>query len=246
MKTPMLFLSLILLVGCKSLEFQPYVGQQQNWKTQNGTIVRQKDGINIYCSGFPEKPYKILGMVKLVDQNPEVMAKAVKEHGGDAAIITDARLINMGTRFVPGMSFTFGGGNIFGNSFNQSSYTFTTPGRVEQITRFTANGYVIKFRDPIEAKLEELHMSIEWLNAYPKGGTVEGVTFTEEQVKAAQEKLHGNFTEWFKWCDDHQAGGTIPDGKGGVINIPSDKISLIRVALQQEFQIFQQGYNSKP
>ena len=181
----------------------------------------------------------------MVDKDSGDLAKLVKEKNGDAGIISNERILTTGTRYVPGLSFTFGGGNFNGNYggghvsgwYNNSSTTITTPGRVENITHRVATGYVIKFIDPIQVKLDDLRSAIEWADANPYGAVIgegsQGVFITAEQIVAGQKQLLINLNLWIEWCDQHPSGGSFPDADGKINNVPAETINPIRAELQK-------------
>ncbi len=106
MKTTIPFLLLLVLCGCgPGYTFTPYVGQQANWSTMPGAFTKVVDGVPLYLPGqYPERPYVIVGGVST--DNEENVAKAVREHHADAAVISSNREYRNG-------SVAVGAGGVF-------------------------------------------------------------------------------------------------------------------------------------
>lgn len=60
--------ALMALCSCTSVNFAPYVGEQENWPTAKGTIVETVKGVPIY-HGHPPKPYAVVGEITLERRN---------------------------------------------------------------------------------------------------------------------------------------------------------------------------------
>jgi hypothetical protein len=67
-----------LFSSCASHDYQPYVGQQQNWPTSPGTFAETRHGIGVYY-GYPPRPYVVIGALQ--EKAPGKFSNAV----GDAA-----------------------------------------------------------------------------------------------------------------------------------------------------------------
>jgi hypothetical protein len=236
-----LLIGLTCLAGCSSLDYRAYTGAQPRWPTSQGAFVEVKDNIPIFHA-LPDKPYMVLGYAAMVDKTSGDLAKLVKKQHGDAGIISNERILTTGTRYVPGLSFTFGDGTYNDGWFNSSSTTITTPGRVENITMRVATGYVIKFKDPVRAKLDDLRSAIEWADANPYGATVGGAFITADQILAGEKQLLKNLNLWIAWCDQHPSGGSFPDAAGNTINVPAETIGPTRAELQKHREHLQSKF----
>ncbi|HZM01528.1 MAG TPA: hypothetical protein VFC44_00770 [Candidatus Saccharimonadales bacterium] len=100
-------LLLIGLCGCgPGYDYSPYVGAQQNWTTNPGSYVRMVDHVKIYPQGeYPERPYLILGSVR--GGNEHDIAKAVRDQGGDAAMIFSDQTVRSGSVQIAGPGIIF-------------------------------------------------------------------------------------------------------------------------------------------
>ena len=107
MKKLIPLLLLVGLCGCgPGYDYEPYVGAQQNWQTKPGSYVRTVDHVMIYSEGeYPERPYLILGSVKGGSEHD--IAKAVRDQGGDAAMIFSDRTVRSGSVAIAGPGIIF-------------------------------------------------------------------------------------------------------------------------------------------
>ncbi len=234
--TLLLFLVSVFILGCRSLPYQTYMGEQKNWPISSGSFVRHNHGVQIYSpfqqDGWPGNPYFILGQIHLTGEKPadlvNILAKAVKEHRGDAGIICDQQLVNAGNRYIPGQIF------IFGNRQNNSMFGFSTPGRVETISRFVAVGYVIGFQNSLQTELNNLHEMIEWAKDHPGGGVYGGTNYSPEQINAAQRQLLTKFAGWIEWCNQHPNGGTFTNSNGQIVEVLPKRVSPVLKELKKE------------
>lgn len=91
-----LIISLILvsiLVGCATVDFQPYEGKNNLYEGEGGTKV-VVDGVEFWANGSPPRKYSIIGMVVsevgsgIGDESiiRSAVASEVKKQGGDAAV----------------------------------------------------------------------------------------------------------------------------------------------------------------
>jgi len=121
MKRVLSVCTFIVLAGCASHEYMPYMGAQQNWPTAPGAFVQMKSGVPVYY-GFPPRPYIVLG--RLEEKSHGRWADAVndaaqaikKEQGGDAIIVLSHRDQADGS-----VSF----GNAFGNFYGGGGFFAT-------------------------------------------------------------------------------------------------------------------------
>ncbi len=81
------------LVGCATVDFQPYEGKNNLYEGEGGTKVIV-DGIDFWANGSPPRKYSIIGMVVSEvgsGYGDETMIRSsvageVKKQGGDAAV----------------------------------------------------------------------------------------------------------------------------------------------------------------
>ena len=93
MKNVLLSLALLLLSGCGTTAFHPYVGQQQNWPTSPGGFVNSYEGMPVYLT-WPPRPYIVLGSMdaavstRLIDPSlMHVVVSQARQLGADAVIV---------------------------------------------------------------------------------------------------------------------------------------------------------------
>lgn len=118
----------VLLAGCSSVNYTPYRGAQQAWKTAPGALVKEVAGVSIYY-GFPDREYNLLGMLTVEDAPSTTLARRCRALGGDALLVitshqSDAGSMNLGTH---------------GRSY-YNSYNFPVTSTVQQIA-------VIQFKE---------------------------------------------------------------------------------------------------
>jgi hypothetical protein len=90
-KTILTLLSLSLalaLCGCgPGYNFSPWTGPQSNWTTGPGGYSKMVDRVVLFTPGqYPPRPYILLGAVSTDSEGN--LAKAVREHHADAAMIS--------------------------------------------------------------------------------------------------------------------------------------------------------------
>ena len=135
----------IVLVGCATADFTPYVGAQQTWPTATGAFVRTVGGADghyvlpVYF-GPPNRSYRVIGYIDAESANLAIWesgkteslkpaVKAAKQHGADALIIVTQGVESRGSvtsSFGQSNSNTATTGNVFGGVFNANSQTTTT------------------------------------------------------------------------------------------------------------------------
>lgn len=127
---------LLLLAGCATSDFTPYVGAQRIWPTSSaGALVRSIDGVPVYSS-LPAQPYEVLGQVEVIGHPAGVnstLTAAAKRHKADGVLLLDVVNYSEGS-LNTGSAQTFGQTTV-GTSVNVS-------GKRKAIT-----GYLIKFID---------------------------------------------------------------------------------------------------
>jgi len=82
-----------ILVGCATVDFQPYEGKNNLYEGEGGTKV-VVDGIDFWANGSPPRKYSIIGMVVseigsgVGDEAliRSAAASEIKKRGGDAAV----------------------------------------------------------------------------------------------------------------------------------------------------------------
>ena len=87
------FMIAIALVGCATVDFQPYEGRNNRFEGEGGTKL-VVDGIDFWANGTPPRKFSLVGMVVsevgsgVGDEAfiRSAVAGEVKKHGGDEAI----------------------------------------------------------------------------------------------------------------------------------------------------------------
>ena len=126
--------ALLLLSGCGTTDFHPYVGQQQNWPTSSGAFIKPGTAIPVYY-GWPPRPYTVLGFMDATGSRHGVMdlaATKAKELGADAIVVMSRGTVYAGS--TGGVA-----GNVYAGSFYGSSHSHA-------IYRGKATVLVIKWR----------------------------------------------------------------------------------------------------
>jgi hypothetical protein len=136
-------LCLILLTGCATVSYSPYVGKNEGWPLASGAFVKTVRNVQLY-RGFPSQPYKVLGVLNVGNIGAEgyesQLAWAVKAHGGDAAIIIGPNVAGQGAAIINGTSTTYQMGQI--------SQTYSNPSFAVPISVYELTAYIIKFDSP--------------------------------------------------------------------------------------------------
>ena len=116
----------LLLAGCGTVSYSPYVGQQQDWPTSPGAFVKDMKGIPLY-RGLPNRPYTVLGHVEITAEPAFIEQQAywkAKNVGADAILFVDAQTFYAGS-VGGGTAFaapTKGGAMAFGSSWSSAQY----------------------------------------------------------------------------------------------------------------------------
>lgn len=108
---PFLALVAVLAIGCGTVSYSPYVGEQEDWPIAKGAFVKTKDGIPIY-RGLPSRPYTVLGhMVITTDMGAEEMlaVSKAKANKADAILFVDSTMFASGS-FGGGTGYAFPAG----------------------------------------------------------------------------------------------------------------------------------------
>lgn len=107
---------LLILAGCATADFQPYVGRNNLHEGQGGTKL-VVDGVDFWANGSPPLKYKIVGVITSQigqgagdeDLIRDSVASKVKEVGGDAVIqMSDSNSSNGIFRASPTMFLALG------------------------------------------------------------------------------------------------------------------------------------------
>lgn len=118
-KALIILLSGFALAGCAHVKqnFSAYEGKNSIQEGEGGT-KEVFDGVEIWTSGAPPKKFKVLGV--LTDQRRDQrfaaagfgqsVAKKIREHGGDAAIVLDSESKFLGT-YSSGSATAYSHGN---------------------------------------------------------------------------------------------------------------------------------------
>jgi hypothetical protein len=108
MKTILLASTLALAMGCATAIMRPYVGEQQNWPTVDGSIVNSKYDLPVFNS-LPPVAYDVVGELRIESPfyaQPEehhmtALAAKAKAAGAHAVVLVDGQSffgINYGSR----------------------------------------------------------------------------------------------------------------------------------------------------
>jgi hypothetical protein len=98
MKTWFLFAFAVLLTGCATATYRPYIGEQQKWPTAPGSIINTQYELPAFMC-LPSAPYEVLGELKIrgglhgqpaEECLPELTKKA-QEIGADALLVVDGQ-----------------------------------------------------------------------------------------------------------------------------------------------------------
>jgi len=154
MKTPTKFspllAAMLVLTGCATADFTPYVGAQQNWPTSSGAFVQTVEaGIGPMSEGGryklpvyfgpPNRPYRVIGYLDAESGNlaiwqsgkTEALRPAVKiaaRHGADALILVTQGVETRGsttTSFGNAASNTSVSGTVYGSGIFDANATTT-------------------------------------------------------------------------------------------------------------------------
>lgn len=123
---PFLALAAILAIGCGTVSYSPYVGQQEDWPIAKGAFVKTRDGIPIY-RGLPNRPYIMLGhMVITTDSGAEEMlaVSKAKANKADAILFVDSNMFASGS-IGSGTAYAFptrGGAMSTGSGFSATTH----------------------------------------------------------------------------------------------------------------------------
>jgi hypothetical protein len=235
--TLLLFFALacVLLGGCASSpDFTPYVGKQ-GWPQSPGSFVESKYTVPIYY-GWPNKPYTVLGVITAEGNNTANVARYAKSIGADALIYRKTLTGDAGTYTTPGHATSFTSGNFANDQYSGFTTTTYSPGISVPLTVSVTAYNAIKWEDPLQAKVEILRNTLDWVNAHPDGGNyVDGKEtsyLNAEQVRLLKSSLQEQLDDLLSplspsqaqakvdelhdsldWLNAHPAGGTMGEGQ---------------------------------
>lgn len=121
-----LVLVCVLLGGCVSPDFSPYVGEQ-DWPQSPGSTVETNYVVPIYY-GWPDKPYTVLGVITVKGSHPATVASYAKSKGADALIYRGSLTGNAGTYTTPGHATSITSGNYAYGQYSGLTTTTYSPG----------------------------------------------------------------------------------------------------------------------
>ena len=181
-------LTCVLLCGCASPHFTPYVGEQ-GWPQSPGSTVETNCIVPIY-HGWPDKPYTVLGVITTEGNHPAAVARCAKSKGADALIYRTTLTGNAGTYTTPGHATSITSGNFAYGQYSGFTTTTYSPGISAPLIVTVTVYNAIKWEDPLQTEVGILRNSLDWLNAHPDGGTMgegqDATYFSAEQVQKAK------------------------------------------------------------
>jgi len=185
-KLYLLALACVLFGGCASPDFTPYVGKQ-GWPQSPGSTVETNCIVPIY-HGWPDKPYTVLGVITTEGNQPAAVARCAKSKGADALICRGSLTGNAGTYTTPGHATSITSGNFAYGQYSGFTTTTYSPGiSVPLIVTVTVYN-AIKWEDPLQAQVDILRNTLDWLNTHPDGGTIgEGQDAIYRNAKQVQD-----------------------------------------------------------
>lgn len=110
MRFSVLVAFIFVLAGCATVDFQPYVGKNNLYEGDGGTML-VVDGVEFWANGSPPRKYSIIGMaVSEIGSGVgdeaiirSSVAPEVKKRGGDAAVqVTNNNSFSGLIRTAPG------------------------------------------------------------------------------------------------------------------------------------------------
>ena len=152
MKNAFLAFALALTMGCAVATMRPYVGEQQNWPTSQGSIVNTKYSLPVFTS-LPPTPYDVVGELRIdslffaqpEEQHMSVLIDKAKPYKADALVLVDGRM--------------FFGMNYGSRSGDSDALVPMTASAMSQINRFNPES----FRPGVSV------IAIRWLQGSPGG-----------------------------------------------------------------------------
>lgn len=139
-------------MGCATAIMRPYVGQQQDWPTVEGSIVNTKYDLPIFNS-LPPVPYDILGELRIEspfyaqpeEQHMATLTQKARNIGAQALVLVDGQI--------------FFGVNYGGRSKDKTETTTMPSAALSQVNRFLPES----FRPGVSV------LAIRWVQGAPAG-----------------------------------------------------------------------------
>ena len=255
MKAPLqllLALVCVLLGGCASPDFTPYVGKQ-GWPQSPSSNVETNCIIPIYY-GWPDKPYTVLGVITAKGGLPAAVARYAKSKGADALIYRGSLTGKAGTYTTPGHATSITSGNFANDQYSGFTTTTYSPGISVPLIVTIAVYNAIKWEDPLQARVDELRNNLDWLNAHPDGGTMgegqDATYFSAEQVQRAKNSLQEdlddlqspfNPTKAQAKADDLRS--TLDSLSTNATGFSADQVRGVKIDLQEQLDALQSRLN---
>jgi hypothetical protein len=154
----LLALACVLLGGCASPDFTPYVGEQ-DWPQGTGCNVETNYIVPIYY-GWPDKPYTVLGVITISGIHSAAVARYAKSKGADALIYRTSLTGDAGSYTTPGYATSY---------TSDSGFTTTTysPGTTIPLTVTVSVYNAIKWQNPLTVAADKLDNTLVWTNLTP-------------------------------------------------------------------------------
>lgn len=136
---------LVSAVGCGSVSYSPYIGEQRAWPVRAGAFAKQESGL-FYYQTWPEKPYTILGHITVTARPLYIkgqLGAAIRKYHADGIIqisqeTFQAGAISTSSGYGQG-SATLTGNTIYSSGFGVGN-TVTTP-----IYETQVSGYLFRW-----------------------------------------------------------------------------------------------------
>jgi hypothetical protein len=122
----------ILVGGCASPDFTPYVGQQ-DWPQGTGCTIKTNCIVPIYY-GWPDKPYTVLGVITMSGINNAAVARCAKSKGADALVFRNVLTEDAGTYTTPGYATSYTSGSYIGDQYSGLTTNTYHPGETIPLT----------------------------------------------------------------------------------------------------------------
>lgn len=161
---PLLFaISCILVGGCASPDFTPYVGEQ-DWPQGTGCTIKTNCIVPIYY-GWPDKPYTVLGVITMSGINNAAVARCAKSKGADALIFRNVLTEDAGTYTSPGYATSYTSGSYIGDQYSGLTTTTYHPGVSIPLTVTVSVYDAIKWEAPSQTPIPAVEIPNNGLDA---------------------------------------------------------------------------------
>jgi TPR repeat protein len=251
-------LACVLLGGCVSPDFAPYVGKQ-GWPQGTGCAVETNYIVPIY-HGWPDKPYTVLGVVTMSGIHPAAVTRYAKSKGADALIFRTILTGDAGSYTTPGHATSFTSGSYYNDQYSGFTTTTYSPSVTIPLTVTVSVYDAIKWEDPLQVKADILRNTLDWANAHPDGGNyVDGTDtnyFNAEEVRLMKSSLQDELDdllnpsqakvdalrETLDWLNANPDGGTMGEGQSSTF-YNAEQISEAKTAIQEQLDDLQSALN---